>query len=143
MKLLIIVTLLYFSIGVSSAQFPGTGSCFDDDDIVLTGNLTEHGIILLQDSLTAERFFLDSLGNQYMVNYLYERKEVLTLDHYDEKTRTDHNHYIAICSIVKWKGNKSQVVMSGYKAIYSPVECASDNGKLWLKRLYEYPNRNK
>lgn len=134
MKHLILISILFFSIGVN-AQIDAT-------PLKTTEPIEE-------DSLTAERFFLDSTGGQYMVEYRYVEPEVVLnlLGNINTDSATaiahQHQHYIAICSIVKYRGNKSQTILSNYKAIYSPVECAADNTKLWLKRLYDFKNSKK
>lgn len=89
-----------------------------------------------QDSLTAEKFFDDSLGNHYMCEYRYSPTRQFPLE--DTGSMKSHYHCIAIVSIIKFHGNKQQTIISNIKAIYSPTECSSDNKELWLKRLYQY-----
>ncbi len=87
------------------------------------------------DSLTSERFFEDSIGNSYLVEYKYADDDIAKAT-----SDLDHRHHISNCSIVKFQGNKQKTIFSNIKAIYSPVECVSDNRELWLKRLYWYQN---
>lgn len=94
-----------------------------------------------QDSLTAERFFTDSLGNKFMCEYRYAPYS--TLPGTDYESKGEHEHYIAICSIIAYKGNRKSTIASNIKAIYSPVECSADSPKLWLKRLYDIQNKKK
>lgn len=88
----------------------------------------------IQDSLTAEKFFDDSLGNHYMVEYRYVEPREIGKD--SAGIRGLHAHFIAVCTIVLFKGNNKITVLGGYKAIYSTHDCASDNSALWLNRLY-------
>lgn len=91
--------------------------------------------VYLEDTLTADRLIEDSIGRTYQIEYRY-------VNHikFDD---TEHAHYFAIVSISQFKGNKQKVLYSNIKAIYSPVECVSDNRELWLKRLYQYQNSKK
>jgi len=118
---MIILFILSLSIGVCSAQFYGTNSLVFHN---------EH-LYIYQDSLTAERFFADSLGNQYMVIYRYV---------WDDSAM---ERFPAICDVVKFKGNKRQTIISNFKAMYTLKETPADNTKLWLKRLYDYQNKVK
>jgi len=156
MKHLLSLLILSFSIGVCSAQVKDTTYFVrDGNTFVKTKNgITQLTVGIEEDSLTASRFITDSIGNEYMVEYRYGSSDSLKSKWggmgQDAAYRPDtslwistshmysHMHYIALCSIIKFKGNKQQVIMSGIKAIYSPTDCSSDNEKLWLERLKKY-----
>lgn len=93
------------------------------------------------DTLTAERFIQDSLGNNYEIEYRYANEPdsvryfLGIIQHGQPKL---HEHHVALVNILKYRGNKQTIIGSNIKAIYSPNECSSDNTKLWLKRVYEY-----
>ena len=97
---------------------------------------------ILPDSITSQKFIRDSLGNDYIIEYACsysEWKNAMkpTNEEVEENKFSIHRHIVAICTIIKFKGNRKWVIASGIKAIYSPTDCSSDNEKLWLKRLYE------
>lgn len=158
MKPLLLISLLSFSIGVNVSA--SERNCMPDRSVTIgngwVNSVDRHAgaVVTEADSLTAERFFSDSLGNQYMIEYRYVKdngalfiikedsstflENAIIID--DNKVKA-HQHYIAICSIIAYKGNRQQTIKSGIKAIYSPTECSSDEPKLWLKRLYDYNNK--
>ena len=88
------------------------------------------------DSLTSQRHITDSSGQTYLIEYRY--LDNITLPNADYESKGKHAHYIAICSITWYKGNKQKIIAKNIKAIYSPVSCASDCDKLWLERLKRY-----
>lgn len=100
-----------------------------------------------EDTLTAERFIEDSIGNSYEIEYRYvmDKHDGLLIigDSLDGTIGKAHRHYISIVNIIAYHGNKQKVIFSNIKAIYSPVECVADNRELWLKRLYEYQNKKR
>ncbi len=85
------------------------------------------------DTITTSRFIEDSIGNGYEIQYRYANDDIAKAI-----KDIDHAHYISNVFIIQFKGNKQKTIFSNIKAIYSPVECSSDNRELWLKRLYEY-----
>lgn len=96
-------------------------------------------IVEWQDSLQAERFFTDSIGNQYMVEYRYAYDRKLTVDTLSDTTTTLHHyHYVANCKIIKYNGNRQTTIMKNIKAIYSPTPCSADNVTLWKQKINEY-----
>lgn len=115
-------------------------------------------ILIATDTLTASRFIEDSIGNGYEIEYRFVMSEtsatpratlLYTPDVFNDKDslpslrETIHTHYISLVNIIAFKGNKQHTIASNIKAIYSPVECVSDNRELWLKRLYEFQNKKK
>lgn len=97
-----------------------------------------------QDSLTAERFLGDSLGNSYVVEYRYKDDDevdkwlldTMGVTRKDSLNGINHKHYYAKCSITKFYGNKKILVVGGIQCIYSPTDCPADNSRLWMRRLY-------
>lgn len=114
MKIIIAALLIVVSISSGMGQ-------------VTKVNVTE--IDLDTDTITANRFIEDSIGNSYEIEYHY----LNTINFPND----EHAHYISLVNITAFKGNKQHTIAANIKAIYSPVECVSDNRELWLKRLYQ------
>lgn len=114
----------------------------DDPGYVYTGDMIIRDattpLLTQQDSMTGTRHITDSTGEEFYIEYRYDGTYGCVIE---EPEPNGHCHYLALCRIIKFKGNKQQVIASGIKAIYSPTDCSSDNEKLWLKRLYELQNK--
>lgn len=97
--------------------------------------------IIEEDTLTADRFIEDSLGNGYEIEYRYSTHWGSPNAVEGGDAGEEHGHWIALVNIIQFKGNKQHTIAKDIKAVYSPVECVSDNRELWLKRLYEIQNK--
>ena len=88
---------------------------------IVGGHIVSEGLI--QDSLTAERFIEDSIGNSYEIQYRYNGVDFFNEKYtdFDKQKLSPHTHYIALVNIIKYHGNKQQTIFSNIKAIYSPT----------------------
>lgn len=98
--------------------------------------------VFSQDTLTTSRFIEDSFGNGYVIEYHYANEGRMSIERRKDSSMylTSHSHYISLVSIIAFRGNKTKIIASNIKSIYSPVECIADSRELWLKRLYQIQN---
>lgn len=98
------------------------------------------------DTLIASRFLSDSLGRTFEIEYRYVENKSDTIKgdswHLNKNSESSyHTHYIALVTIISFKGNKRKIIAENIKSIYSPVDCSADCPALWLKRLYQILNK--
>lgn len=101
------------------------------------GNAQYSDTLTAVDSFYSMRFVKDEAGQSYLIEYHFaETANGLTKD--EPNRKENHAHFIANCTIIRMNYTKNKIIAQNIKAIYSLMDCAADNNKLWLDRIKKY-----